>query len=145
MAADTTRGGGNMRIVQATLVTLLAPIAIGACGGAQPGPKPVAVPVADANSVQARFARAYFAIACIANAGKDPEMTITPLRQPADYLEGLESSKSPRLARALEVLAREGFTTLEMFRGMETRLRGDLRWWEPEIDAKFIDQLKSCP
>ena len=135
-----------MRIVGTALAVLLAALAAGACGGAQTESRPAAAaPAVDANSPQSRFARAYFAIGCIANAGKDPEMTITPLREPQDYLEGLESTKSPKLPHALEILAREGFTTLDMFRGMETRLRGDLRWWEREIDAQFIDQLKKCP
>ena len=137
---------GEMRIVGTALAMLLAVAAAGACGGAQTETRPAATaPAADANSLQSRFSRAYFAIACIANAGKDPEMTITPLRKPADYLEGLESTKSPKLPHALEILSREGFPTLEMFRGMETRLRGDHRWWQKEIDDPFIDQLKKCP
>lgn len=112
------------------------------CGGAEvgsPPPKPVVV---EEDTFETRFARAYFAIACIANAGKDPEMTITPLRRPLDYLESAE--KSGRAARALEILKSNGFTSIEAFREAELALKQRQTWWQSTIEARFIDELKAC-
>ncbi|MBM4395649.1 MAG: hypothetical protein FJ087_08160 [Deltaproteobacteria bacterium] len=121
-------------------------LAMAACGGAQPAPQPVlrTAPAEDPDSIQARFERTYFKVACMANAGRDPETTIVPLRKPLDYLEGLTAEKSPKLARALEMLRREGFGGVADFRVVEARLRESPDWWNNRIDARFVDELKAC-
>jgi hypothetical protein len=105
---------------------------------------PVARAPAQDDSLEARFKRAYFAVACLANAGKDPEMTITPLRKPLDYLEGAGGTRIGRAGKAMDALAANGFPTVEAFRDVETRLRDRTAWWQSQIDARFVDELKAC-
>ena len=116
------------------------------CGGAKPAPEsPAQVQQPEeGTSLHARFEQAYFEVACMANAGRDPELTITPLKKPLDYLEGLEAEKSPRLSRALSILANYGFMSTEHFRQVEMKLRSEPDWWNSHIDNQFIDRLKAC-
>jgi len=118
-----------------------------ACGASRPAPEaagPTAA-AAEVESLRTRFAEAYFAIACMANQGRDPETSFTPLRKPLDYLEGLEAEKSPKLARVSDILMQHGFAAIQDFRVVEARLRADPKWWTDRIDAPFVDELKKCP
>jgi len=121
-------------------------LALAACSGAQeqvPASRSEPATIA-ADSVEARFARAYFEIGCLANAGKDPESTFTPLRNPCDYLEGLRDRGGAPLQRAVQVLQKNGFGGLEDFRALRLTLKARKDWWQDTIDARFIDELKRC-
>jgi hypothetical protein len=121
----------------------LLTFAIVACGAPEVQAPVAGAPARD-DSIEARFKRAYFAVACLANAGKDPEMTITPLRKPLDYLDGAGAASQGRAGKAMEALAASGFPTVEAFRDVERRLRERTAWWSSQIDARFVDELKAC-
>lgn len=104
---------------------------------------PRAEPQSEEASLKSRFEATYFEIACMANRGVDPLMTIKPLRKPADYLDGLVARKDPDLAAAMRVLEGNGFPSIESFRAVETRLRADRAYWNG-VDARFVDELLKC-
>ncbi len=111
-----------------------------------PAPGPVTPRPAQASeeaSLKQRFEAAYFEIACMANRGVDPLMTIQPLRKPADYLDGLVERQDPDLAAVMRVLQRNGFSSVESFRAVEMRLRADRAYWN-QVDARFVDELLKC-
>ncbi len=104
---------------------------------------PQAEPRSEEASLRSRFEAAYFQIACMANRGVDPLMTITPLRKPSDYLEGLVERQDPDLPAALRVLEGQGFPSVQSFQAVETRLRADRAYWN-QVDARFVDELLKC-
>jgi hypothetical protein len=130
----------NTRHRFAVLILLV----LGGCGGPEvAGPPAAPPPEASVLSLNARFERAYYKVACMANAGRDPEMTITPLRKPVEYLEGLAEKKDPKLNRAMRILLDEGFPSLDDFRAVEQRMRQDREFWA-RLESRFIDELKAC-
>lgn len=104
---------------------------------------PRAEPQSEEASLRSRFEAAYFQIACMANRGVDPLMTITPLRKPSDYLEGLVERNDPDLPAALRVLEAQGFPSVQSFQAVETRLRADRAYWN-QVDARFVEELLKC-
>ncbi len=117
---------------------------IGCASSPSRGPvPPQPEPAGEEASLKSRFEAAYFEIACMANRGVDPLMTITPLRKPADYLDGLVERKDPDLPAALRVLESQGFPSVESFQAVETRLRADRAYWNG-VDARFVDELLKC-
>lgn len=122
-----------------TILLLLACASPPPRGVASPEP----MPESEEASLKRRFEAAYFEIACMANRGVDPLMTIKPLRKPADYLDGLVERKDPDLAPAMRVLERNGFPSIESFRAVEVRLRADRAYWN-KVDERFVDELLKC-
>lgn len=96
------------------------------------------------DTLRRQFEAAYFAIACIANHGKDPEMSITPMRRPSDYLAAVEGTGSPQESRVIRLLNDNGFPGIAAFRNLEIRLRGDRAYWGT-VEDRFIPELKRCP
>lgn len=134
-----------MKNVVAKGMMMLALALAAGCGGTEtkrdPVPAPGAAPATSA--LEARFEAAYFRLGCMANPGKDPESSLSPLRKPADYLNSLVANKDPKLAKALEVLNANGFPTVSDFQQVELRLHGRVAYWQT-VDARFIDELKKC-
>ena len=131
-----------------TRVALVSWAILLAAGGPSAPPPRVEQPAgpSDEDLARSRFESAYFEIACIANAGKDPEMTLAPLRRPGEYLDAMADAKDLRLARVMEILNRYGFSTADSFKGMELRLRTGAGgpWWQERIETPFVDRLKAC-
>lgn len=100
-------------------------------------------PQSEEASLKSRFEAAYFEIACMANRGVDPAMTITPLRRPSDYLAGLVERHDADLPAAMRVLERNGFPSIQSFQAVEMRLRSDRAYWNG-VDARFADELLKC-
>lgn len=124
--------------------TLWVAVALGCASSPSRGPvTPRAEPQSEEASLRSRFEAAYFEIACMANRGVDPLMTITPLRKPSDYLEGLLERKDPDLSAAQRVLESKGFPSVESFQAVEMRLRADRAYWNG-VDARFVDELLKC-
>lgn len=129
------------RVLVVGIMTVLGCASSSAPPRGPAGPPPQ--PASEEASLKARFEAAYFEIACMANRGVDPLMTITPLRRPSDYLDGLVARKDQDLSAAQRVLERNGFPSIESFRALETRLRSDRAYWNT-VDARFVDELLKC-
>ncbi len=125
---------------------IAALLAFGACGGATThvAQKSRPVQASQEQTLRQQFETAYFAVACIANRGKNPTMSITPMRRPADYLASVEGTGTPVEARLVKLLSDNGFPGIQAFRKLETRLRGDLAYWST-IEQRFIPELERCP
>jgi len=90
-----------------------------------------------------RFETAYFALACMANRGVDPMTTIVPLKKPCDYLDGLVERQDPQLEGAMRILQASGFSTIEGFKTLATRLKADRAYWNT-VEQRFVDELLKC-
>lgn len=129
-----------------TAFFIVALLALLACGGKATQVAQETRPVRPSaeETLRHQFERAYFAIACIANHGKNPTMSITPMRRPADYLAAIEGSRTQAETRIINLLAENGFPGIAAFRNLETRLRGDRAYWST-IEDRFIPELERCP
>lgn len=130
-----------------TTVLTIASLALVACGGSgkqvATHSRPVQQPTGE-ETLRRQFETAYFAIACIANHGKNPEMSITPMRRPADYLVAIEGQGTPAETRVLAILSENGFLGIPMFRNLEVRLRTDRAYWGT-VEDRFVPELLRCP
>lgn len=131
--------------IRATLLAT-ALLALVACGGSGKQVATQTRPVQQSSgeeTLRRQFEAAYFAIACIANHGKNPDTSITPMRRPADYLVAVEGQGTPAETRVLAILKENGFLGIPMFRNLEVRLRTDRAYWGT-VEDRLIPELRRC-
>jgi len=113
------------------------------CGGATQQVSPTVESIPVQPTLKDRFEKAWIEVSCMANEGVDPLMTMTPLRKPRQFIEGLIETKSPKLDVVRRILDHNGFSTINLFLVAENRFRADHSYWD-RIESLFVDELLKC-
>lgn len=131
---------------QMSAVLFLILIAIVSCGGPaqQTVPSTDQVKAVFGDPARQNFENAYFEIACFANAGKDPLLTIVPLEKPLDFIAELRATGNTQLGRANTIVQNNGFESLSAFLDAANLLKDDAEYWSSRILNPFIDRLLEC-
>ena len=107
----------------------------------QPQQPKVAQP--DDSNIKQRFKKAYAEIACLANPGVDPDMTVLPLKNPEEFLKTAKKTSPERYSLAKEVLKKYGFFTVNDFLDTMKNLKLDAQYWN-SVEDSFLDDLRKC-